>query len=115
MAKVGHNRADCTQFTAFDHCPHLTYHRVSAVAVVYRANLTGGFGDFYDLFAFFNGHSHRLFTKNVKASLQERFGYLEVRVVWCRNGHEIKFILAAFFASQHFLPIAVCAVLGNAK
>ena len=114
MGKFGKDHANGPQIPACDHGPHMTHKRIACVAIVHRANAPRGAGDFDDLFALFDRHGHGFFAQNVKARFKERFGYFKMCRVWRRDGHQINPIVTPAFACQHFAPIAISAVRGDA-
>ena len=115
VAEIGDDKPDFSKVTPCNHCPHLPDHRVSAVAVIHRANFAGLTGDLHDLLALLDRHCHRLFAKHVEPGLQKRLGDFEMRGIGCRHGYEIDAVLARALALQHLAPVAISAVRCNAE
>lgn len=76
MAEAGHDQPGLADLAGAHHRAGLAHHRIGRIAIVHRADLAGPFRDRDDLFAFLDGHRHRLFAQHMKAGLQKGLGDL---------------------------------------
>ena len=110
MAEIGDNAPDSTQLTRRDHRPHLPHHRISAVAVIDCTGFATGLCRPNDVFAFFDGHGHRLFAKHVKPGLKKCLGDLIMGAVRGGDRHQIDPVGAIGLTFEHRLPTAISPI-----
>ena len=78
VGEFGIDYTNGTEITALDHRAHMSSQRITRVTIVNGANLLCRFDQTYDLFAFINGHGHRLFAQHIKTCFEKRFGNFKV-------------------------------------
>ena len=110
MREFGLDQPDFAEIPAGDHRAHVPDQRITAVAVVDRAEDACPLRGRGDVLGLFDRHRHRLFAEHRDARLEKRFGDFVMRRIRRRDGDEIDPVGSPALAFEHLPPVAIGAV-----
>ena len=107
VGEFGIDNANSAEITTRNHRAHMPNQRIARVTVINGANLLCRFNQTHDLFAFINGHGHRLFTQHIKTCFEKSFGDFKVCRIGSCDSDQIDSVIAVAFTFEHILPATV--------